>query len=164
LLLALLATTLMIMILLRRVGVGLIAMIPNVLPLLVLGGVAGWAWGRVDANIILIAMIAVGIAVDDTVHFLTRFRIESERHEPGVALRRTLSYAGHAMLETTLILCLGFLPFAISEHTTTRMMGTLLPLTLVVALIADLLLLPALGAVGLLRYEAPTRSSERRNL
>ena len=70
-----------------------------------------------------------------------------------VALRRTFDYAGRAILMTTVILALGFLPLSFSGYTTTRMFGTLLPAVLVVALVADLLLVPALVQVGVIRFK-----------
>lgn len=78
----------------------------------------------------------------------------AKTYKPRVALEETLAEAGHAIIKITVILVLGFLPFAISGHETARMMGTLLPLTFVVALLADLFLLPARVQLGLVRFES----------
>ncbi len=91
--------------------------------------------------------------MDDTIHFLMRFRLESLK---GIgkteALERTFDFSGRAIVITTVILGLGFAPFAFSEYYSIWMMGTLLPMTLFAALAADLLLVPALAQVGWLRF------------
>lgn len=157
---ALMMTTLLMIMALRSLRVGILSMIPNVFPLLILGGYVGWFWGTVDSDTILVAMIAIGIAVDDTIHFLTRLRIESlGTDDPKEALRRTFHFTGSALVQTSVILCLGFLPFSLSAYFSTRILGTLLPMTLVFALLADLLLLPALLALGVIRFRpGPGRS------
>ena len=58
-------------------------------------------------------------------------------------------------MQTTVILCIGFSPFALSDYFSTRILGTLLPMTLVVALVADLFWVPALARIGLLRFKRP---------
>ncbi len=152
LLFAFLATTLMMLWALRRLGPGLISMIPNALPLIVLGGFCGWAWDTTDSDTMLIAIIAVGIAVDDTIHFMTRLRLEALRaSDIDTALRETFRFTGAAIVKTTVILIGGFLPFLTSDYYTTKIMGSMLPMTLTVALVAVLLLLPALMKIGLLR-------------
>lgn len=152
LLFALLMTTLMMVLSLRLFWPGVISMVPNALPLVVLGGYVGWLWDTVDSDTVLIAMIAIGIAVDDTVHFMTRFKIEAQRtNDIDTALRQTFFFTGQGIVKTSVILCMGFLPFSFSDYFTTRIMGTLLPLTLLMALVADLLLLPALVKLRILR-------------
>lgn len=152
LLFALVSTTLMMMMVLRRARAGLMSMIPNILPILTLGGVLGFVYGDVDSDTIVVAMIAVGIAVDDTIHFMSRLRLETGRSaDRASAMRQTFAFSGRAIVMTTLVLTAGFAPFALSDYYTTAILGTLLPLTLLVALLADLLLLPALVNLGLLR-------------
>ena len=72
------------------------------------------------------------------------------------ALWKTSQVTGRAIVQTSIILCLGLLPFLMSDYLTTRMLGSLLPLTLVMALISDLLLLPALVKLRLLRIPTGT--------
>ena len=132
--------------------IGLWSMLPNLLPLLVLGGYLGWFYDEVDSDTITIAMIAIGIGVDDTIHFLMRWRYESTRSAGSVeALDRTFHFSGRAIIITTVILTAGFAPFALSDYYSVRIMGTLLPLTLVVALLADLLFVPALVHLGVIK-------------
>ncbi len=159
LLFAILATTLMMIWCLGQLGPGLWSMIPNLLPLAALGGYVGFAWDAVDSDTLLVAMIAIGIGVDDTIHFLTRLRRELARTEDvQEALERSFQFTGRAIIQTTLILGIGFAPFLTSTYFSTRILGTLLPMTLFVALIADLLLVPALVKLGLLRFRRPAAS------
>lgn len=131
----------------------LTSMIPNVLPLVVLGGVLGGLYSYVDSDSMAVAMLAVGIGVDDTIHFLVRLRIESKRTgNRRKALRRTFAFAGRAIVMTTIILVAGFAPFALSDYYSLAIMGTLLPMCLIIALLADLLLVPALVQVNLIKF------------
>lgn len=156
LLFAVLSTAIMMIICLRSIRVGLISMIPNLLPLIVLGGYVGGLWDETDSDTILVAVFAIGIAVDDTIHFLTRLRIESARtSDVEQAVADTFSFTGRAIVQTTVILCIGFSPFAASDYFSTRIIGTLLPMCLFVALVADLFLVPALVKLGVLRFARP---------
>jgi len=153
LLFAVLSITVIMSLGLRSLRVGLWSMIPNITPLLVLGGVLGLCWDQVDSDNLALAMIAVGIGVDDTIHFLMRLRIESGRHrDVQAAVDRTFHFSGRGIVITSVILVLGFFPFALSEYLTLHIMGTLLPMTLIVALAADLFLVPALVRLGFIRY------------
>ena len=143
--------TFMMMFGLRSFRLGAWSMIPNLLPLLCLGGYLGLAYDRVDSDTLSLAMLAIGIGVDDTIHFLMRFRIEAARTaDRAVALKRTFDFAGRAIVMTTVTLCAGFAPLALSDYYSVHVFGTLLPMTITVALLADLLLVPALAQVGLL--------------
>lgn len=153
LLFAVLSTTLMMILCLRSWRVGIVSMLPNLLPLMVLGGFCGLVWPWTDSDTILVAIFAIGMAVDDTIHFLTRLKHDTARHETqDEALSETFSFTGRAIVQTTIILCLGFLPFAASDYFSTKIVGTLLPMCLIVALVADLLLVPALVRLGWLRF------------
>lgn len=159
------AITIMMIIGMRSWRVGLLSMIPNSFPLLWLGGVLGLFYGQVDSDAMAVAMIAIGIGVDDTIHFLMRFRTEHDReHNNGAeniraseasvdrVISRTFHYSGRGILITSIILVVGFSPFATADYRSVVLFGTLLPMTLVVALLADLLLVPALVKVGVLRF------------
>ncbi|MBW2733050.1 MAG: MMPL family transporter [Deltaproteobacteria bacterium] len=133
---------------------GLLAMLPNAAPLVLLGGVLGWFWPVVDSDTMMVAIIAIGIAVDDTIHFLTRLRIEKMTTSHAEALERTFAFSGRAIVMTTLLLALGFIPLAAGTYYTVQMMGTLLPFTLLCALATDLLLLPAMVRLGWFKLDA----------
>ena len=130
---------------------GLVSMLPNLLPLFALVAYAGFRWDGVDTDIVIVCVMAIGIGVDDTIHFLMRYRVESERDVPRAqAIERTFHYAGRGIVMTTVILCAGFLPFAFSDYFTINLLGTALPGVLIVALLADLLLVPAMIQTGLM--------------
>ncbi|MBM4355490.1 MAG: hypothetical protein FJ109_17160, partial [Deltaproteobacteria bacterium] len=134
LLVSLVIISLMMMLTVSSWRAGLVSMVPNMLPLLVLGGYVGFFWYPVDSDTLAIAMMAIGIGVDDTIHFLTRFRIESGRHaDRRDALRKTFHFTGRPIVITTLVLVLGFGPFAVSDYVPIFNMGTLLPMCLLVA-------------------------------
>ena len=150
---ALLSIFIMMVIALRSVGAGLLSMIPNILPILALGGYVGFAWEITDSDTMAIGMIAIGIGVDDTIHFLIRLRLESRRtSDLWEALRRTFHFSGRAIVITTAVLVAGFSPFLLSDYLTVSFFGTLLPFCLLVALAANLLLVPALATLGLFRF------------
>jgi uncharacterized protein len=130
---------------------GIVAIIPNIFPLLALGGILGLLLEKVQSDTLFVALIAIGIGVDDTIHFLTRLKIESKGCDLSNAIRQSLKFSGKGIIMTTIILSLGFLPFCTSNYYLTKIYGTLLPMTLVMALLADILLLPALVKVGAIR-------------
>jgi len=135
-------------------------MLPNIIPLLVLGGYVGWFWDLVDSDTLLVATIAIGISVDDTIHFLFRYRFERERTgDIDIALDRTFHFSGRAIIITSVILVAGFAPFAISDYFSVKIMGTLLPITLAAAMATDLLLIPAMIKLGAFRFR--TREAQR---
>ena len=149
---AFIVTTFMMMLCIRRFWAALISMIPNALPLIVLGGYLGLTWDKVDSDLAFIALIAIGIGVDDTIHFLTRLRLETLRTDDAQeALENTFYFTGRAIVQTTVILTGGFLPFLWTDYLSLSVMGSLLPLCLVVALVADLLFVPALVKLRILR-------------
>ena len=142
----------MMMLGLRSLRNGLLSMLPNVLPMLAVGGLAGLVWDQVDSDTVIPAMIAIGIGVDDTIHFMVRLRLEAKRAPLPEAIRQTFQFAGRGILFTTIILVLGFLPLALSDYFSIWMMGTFIPLALVVALATDLLLVPAMATWGLFQF------------
>lgn len=136
---------------LRSIRSGVVSMLPNLLPLGVLTAALALLWDRVDSDAFALTYIALGIGVDDTIHFLVRYRQEAAHHPGPMALRRTFAFAGRGILMTTIILSCGFLPFLLSDYFFMRMLGGLLPLCFVVAVAADLLWIPALTQIGWIR-------------
>jgi len=133
---------------LRSLRVGVLSMIPNLLPIFILGGWVGLTMDAVDTDVLIIAIIAIGIGVDDTIHFLMRYRVERAAAEDEQAVRGAFGFAGRGIMMTTLILVAGFAPCVLSGYMTMHLLGTLLPLCLVVALAGDLLLAPAMIRLG----------------
>ena len=129
----------------RSLRVGLIAMVPNLSPVILTLGVMGATGIPLDYNKIFIAVVAIGIAVDDTIHLLSRFHYEFERtgsYEE--ALRASMEDVGRALFITSVALVLGFLCLTFSVMASSITFGVLLSVTIVVALVADFLLMPAL--------------------
>lgn len=138
-------------VMLRSVFAGLVAMIPSIFPAVVVFGAMGYSSMLVDIGSMMTAGVALGIAVDDTIHYLSWFRRGlaqglSRWHSIGLAYERC---AG-AMLQTTLICGLGVLVFSFSAFIPTSRFAWLMTTMLVMALLGDLLLLPALlsGPLG----------------
>lgn len=153
LLLSTLAITLLMCLGLRSLGAGLLSMIPNLLPVAGLGGWLAYTQPTVDSDAVLLAFVALGIGVDDAIHMLTRYRLERRRGlDSDTAMDRTFAYAGRGVVMTTVILVAGLLPFLLSNYFLMQLLGSLLPLTLVVALVTDVLLIPAFAARGWLRF------------
>jgi len=147
---------------LRSLRLGLVSMLPNLLPLVWLGGYLGLAWGDVDTDTAVIAMLAIGIGVDDTIHFLMRYRVEAARCDSrALALQRTYAFAGRAIMMTTVVLVVGFVPCALSDYFSLRILGTLLPMVLIFAVLADLLMVPAMVRVGWLALPATPEVTPR---
>ena len=135
------------MVLLRGVRAGLTSMIPNVFPVVLVFGLMGWADIIVDIGSMMTASVAMGIAVDDTIHFLTWFRrgLDEGLDRRG-AIMQAYDRCAAAMTETTLIGGLGLSVFALSTFTPTQRFGVLMLALLVAALVGDLVLMPALLA------------------
>jgi len=159
--LSLLGVTVLLIVGLHSFSAGLGSMIPNLLPLLALAGYCGWFWDQTDTDTTIVAMIAVGIGVDDTIHFLARLRLERQRGASVKdAIARTFHFSGRGIVITTVIFVLGFAPFLMSDYLPIGFMGLLLPLAFAVALAGDLLLLPALVRVGVIRFPGPTNPDD----
>lgn len=123
----------------------IISIIPNVIPLIIVAGIMGYFGITLKTSTAIIFTIAFGIAVDDTIHFLGKFKHELMKGRSKMyALKRSYLTTGKAMIMTSLILCSGFLLLMLSTFLGTFYMGMLLSLTLIFALVLDLTLLPVL--------------------
>ncbi|WP_321514995.1 efflux RND transporter permease subunit [Marinifilum fragile] len=124
----------------------MVALIPNLLPLIVTAALMGYFGIPIKASTILVFSIAFGISVDDTIHYLAKYRQElkatnwSIRSSVVLALRET----GQSMMYTSIILFFGFGIFALSEFGGTVSLGVLVSLTLLSAMLSNLVLLPSL--------------------
>lgn len=122
-----------------------IALVPNIFPLLMIGAVMGFFGIDLKVSTSIIFTIAFGIAVDDTIHFISRMRLElAAGHHWLYALKRSFISTGKAIIITSLILCAGFMTLILSTFKGTFYTGLLLSLTLLFAVLADLLVLPIL--------------------
>jgi len=122
-----------------------IGIITNVIPLILLGGIMGYFDISLKLSTAILFSIAFGIAVDDTIHFLSKFRQEIHKEKSVLyALKRTYLTTGKAMIITSILLCTGFGVLGISSFVGTKIIGSLTALTLFFAMIFNLTILPVL--------------------
>ncbi len=125
--------------------IALIAMIPNVLPVAVVLGVMGWLKIPLDMMTITIAAIGIGIAVDDTIHYIHRFKREFQKDRRYLpTMHRCHRSIGHAMYYTSITIIIGFSILVLSNFIPSVYFGLLTGLAMLIALLADLTLLPQL--------------------
>lgn len=144
-LIAVAAISLIMALLFRNLKMVIISLVPNLIPLLAIAGVMGFLNVDIKPSTAVIFTIALGIAVDDSIHYLARFRIEYLKSGSlNAALSTTTVKTGRAIIVTSLILIAGFGTLITSAFTSTAMMGILVCTTIFVAVIADLFILPSL--------------------
>ena len=125
--------------------VGIIGMLPNIFPIIVSFGMMGWAGIPLSMETSLIASIAIGLAMDDTIHYLVHYNQEFKRDlDKKRALTTTSLHMGRPIISTTITICLGFAVLMFSHFKPTSVFGLLMVVTMFSALMADLLLLPSL--------------------
>ncbi len=130
---------------LRSLGIGAVAMIPNLIPVLVYFGVLGTGAAPLSLPTSLIGCMALGIAIDDTVHYLVRYRAERRSGcGPAEAAMITTRFVGRPIAITSAMISLGFLMVTLSEFATLQEFGLLSALTMLICLVTDLVLLPAM--------------------
>ena len=145
--------SIILMVVLGSVRTGLIAMIPNVFPPLVVFGTMGWLGRSIEIGSVMTASVALGIAVDDTIHFLTWYRRGTlEGLSRYASIRYAFEHCAKAMIDTSLICGLGVAPFLFGVFMPTVNFALLLCVMLFTALVGDLILLPAIlaGPAGML--------------
>lgn len=129
----------------RSVKMVLISLVPNIFPLLMIAGIMGMLGLDIKVSTSILFTIAFGIAVDDTIHFISKLKLELGKGRSMIfAVRRTYLSTGRAIVLTTGILCSGFLTLMFSDFLGTFYMGLLITMALIFALISDLFLLPVL--------------------
>lgn len=154
---ALILITLFMLILVGELRLGLIAMLPNLFPIVCVLGVMGIAGVPIDMSNLLVASIAIGLAVDDTIHFLHGFKSHYRlHHDVEAAISDTFRHTGRAMVGTTIVLCAGFGALMSSQLASTQRFAWLTGLTAALALLADLILSPALLRTFYGRRTPPT--------
>lgn len=116
----------------------------NLIPVAATMGFMGWAGIDLDVGTVLIAAVALGIAVDDTIHFVFRFQSRlAETREARLALEETVRHAGPPIVSSSLILAGGFSALCLAEVKSVMLFGLLMGVTMVSALIAELIVTPA---------------------
>lgn len=143
-LVALIIITFLMIVLFRSVKMAFISILPNIIPMMVMAAVLGFLQIPLRPATAMTFAVAFGIAVDDTLHYLIRYRMELSKQHYRQANDSTMLGTGIAMMSTTAILSAGFLVLILSQFTPTVEFGMLSVITIVTALIGDLTFLPAL--------------------
>lgn len=137
--------TVLIILILRDVKLGLVAMIPNMVPIGAMLGGMGVLGIPIDVSNMLIASVALGIVVDDTVHLLYQFRYRyAQTGRVEDAMEYALAHAGTGVAAMSLVLAVNFLLFGVAQMHNLQMVGVLLSATVAVAFLVELVLTPAL--------------------
>ena len=159
---AIIAIALIMMVALGSVGYGALSIIPNAVPILVTLGIWAITVGQVGMPAATVTATSLGIIVDDTVHFMLKYlrALREKGMERPAAIRYAFETVGTAMVVTTLILAAGFALLAASTFKINAEMGLLTALAIVVALIIDFLLLPAILMIGYRHPETVEKSDE----
>jgi len=143
--LAILLVSLVMLLIFKRPKLLWVFLLPNILPVVLVVGLMGWLDISIDLGVAIAGAIIIGVAVDDTIHFLVKY---FEARQRGLKIEETfdevLQYAGKAILFTTIILSSSFAIFAFSDFTPNQNFGIVTAFALIIALVVDLLLLPAL--------------------
>jgi predicted RND superfamily exporter protein len=142
---ALVLVSIMMLIIFKNIKMLVIFLLPNILPIALIVGIMGWLDINIDLGVAIAGAIILGVAVDDSIHFFYKY---FDAKKKGYDMRTTLAYvykySGTAILFTTIILSSSFLIFLGSDFSPNYNFGIVTSIALVIALVADLLLLPAL--------------------
>lgn len=135
------------------------SLIPNIIPLIITGGVMGWAGVALKPSTVLVFSVALGIAIDITIRFLVNYKQQSKMGTgPEESVVETIHSTGVSIIYTSIVLIAGFVIFCFSGFGGTKALGWLTSLTLVTATIANLVLLPAM-IISLYKYKRSTNSA-----
>jgi hypothetical protein len=144
-LIAFLLITPLMVLMIGSLRAGLVSMVPNLMPIVVTLGVMGALDMPIDTPTLMVGAIALGLAVDDTIHFIHTFQRHFRKSsDAALAIRRTLETTGRALLFTSIVLSLGFSVFMLGELTCVFAFGLLAATAIGVAFVADILITPAL--------------------
>ncbi len=146
LLLAFIVIALLMAVTFHKFKMVVISLIPNLIPLLFTAGVMGYCGIPLKMSTILVFSVALGISVDNTIHYLARYRLQMKMNNYDIkkSVMAAILETGPSMIYSASILICGFLIFAFSSFGGTKIVGFLVPFTLLIALITNILVLPAL--------------------
>lgn len=155
--LAILIVALLMGLLFRNIRMVVVSIIPNLLPLLVAGAILGYLGIELEAGVSIVFSVIFGIAVDDTIHFLSKYRLALAKGlSQDEAIHLTFMETGKAIVLTTLLLFAGFMVMLFSIHPPSVTIGLLISATLISAVVCDLLLIPPL-----LRWIMPAQNNNK---
>ena len=159
-LLALAIITPMMILMIGDLRGGLLSMIPNLFPIILTLGLMGWCDFPLDFSSMMIGAIVLGIAVDDTIHFMHVFqRNYRMTGDPKIAVTDTLVTTGRAILFTSIVLCVGFSGFMLATMENLVATGVLTCFAIAAAFVADILLAPAIAVLVMPKREKPLISA-----
>ena len=146
--LAIILVSIVMLLIFKRFKLLWVFILPNILPVMLVVGLMGWIGINIDIGVAIAGAIIIGVAVDDTIHFLVKYFDARKR---GLCLADAfddvLRYAGKAILFTTIILSIAFSLFAFSTFTPNQNFGIVTASALIIAFVVDILLLPALLSI-----------------
>jgi predicted RND superfamily exporter protein len=142
---AIVAVSLMMLLIFRNVKLLPLFVLPNILPIALVVGIMGWVGIDIDIGVAISGAIIIGVAVDDSIHFLVKY---FEARDKGANIQDSLTYvmqyAGNAIIFTTIILSIAFSVFVFSDFLPNYMFGIVTASALIIAVVADFLMLPAI--------------------
>lgn len=142
---ALTSITILMIIIVGRFKLGIISMIPNLFPIFLTLSIIGYFDVPMNLFVMLVGNIAIGLAVDDTIHFLNNFNNYYEEHKNVyMAIEKTFLLVGRAMFITSIVLSSGFFIYMFSEMNNLKQFGTLTGVAIILALLSDFIMTPAL--------------------
>lgn len=162
--LTIIIVSLMMLLIFKRLKILWILLIPNILPVVLVIGVMGWLGLTIDMGVAIAGAIIIGVAVDDSIHFLVKY-FDARKRGLGMAetFDEVLHYAGRAIVFTTIVLSLSFSIFVFSTFTPNQNFGVVTATALFLALIIDLVLLPALLSVMDGKKEYRSNQTQKEN-
>lgn len=143
---AILAISVLMAILFRSARMVMISLVPNLIPLIFTAGIMGWTGIPLKPSTLLVFSIAFGISIDDTIHYLAKYRqeLKSKKWDLKQCVLMAIREAGLGMFYTSIVLFCGFSMFMFSQFGGTQALGMLVSLTLLVAMVTNLVVLPSL--------------------
>jgi predicted RND superfamily exporter protein len=146
----------------RRPGMILVSVFGNLLPLLFTAGLMGYCNISIKPSTLLVFSVTYGIAVDTAIHFLSKYRqhLSCRGVDPEAAVIKTLKEVGVSVIYTVSVLFVGFGIFVVSEFGGTKAMGFLISITLLIAVISNLLLVPSILLRGIIRKKRKEQSNQ----
>lgn len=146
----------------RNVKMIIVSIIPNIIPLLITAGIMGYFGIPLKPSTALIFSIVFGISVDDSIHFLAKYRQElfANKFDVSKAISKSIRETGSSMIYTSIILFFGFIIFVLSEFGGTIALGKLTSITLFFAMVTNVVVLPAL----ILQFDSGKRDKSKHPL
>ncbi len=142
----------------KSVRILVCSLLPNIIPLIITAGVMGWVGVPLKPSTVLVFSVALGIAIDITIRFLVNYKQELTHYNNNVieTVKATIKNTGLSIVYTSLVLTAGFILFCVSGFGGTKALGWLTSLTLLVATITNLVLLPVL----LITFKKPSAADK----